>query len=529
MAQVLSRLFLASILSALAFSATAQQPLIVSLDIIRFQVDGNTVLPTPVIDKLLAPFTGEDREFSDIRNAQNALQAAYRERGFELVQVTLPEQELNEGVVHLKVVEVRIGAVIVEGNRFLSAGNIRNSVPSLRAGENLNVSSASSSLKLTNANPAKKTTLQLQTAAQEGEVDAVLRVTDEKPWRLGLNLDNTGDDATGNTHLGVLYQHANINGFDQVLSLQYTTTAEHPSQVSVYSAGYHIPLYGLGDSIDLYATYSDVNAGTVTTGLFDLQVSGKGRVAGARYSHELPRIGNYESTLFFGLDYKAFQSNVQITEFSGLELGTDVTARPFSVGYASSWTLPRARAGFYLNAARNVPGGENGRAIDFERARSGASDDYGVLRFGASLGQTLPGDWQLVARIAGQYTRDALIPGEQFGIAGSTAVRGFSEREVADDRGVLGSMEIHTPNLFTGSSQYGVQCRALAFFDAATASRNKALPGETADTTISSAGVGVRVTTDPASLQLEYGRVVDGIAGRASGDDRLHLKLTLSY
>ena len=39
-------------------------------------------------------------------------------------------------------------------------------------------------------------------------------------------------------------------------------------KVSVYGFGYHIPLYALGDSIDFFGAYSDVNSGTISAGIF---------------------------------------------------------------------------------------------------------------------------------------------------------------------------------------------------------------------------------------------------------------------
>ena len=64
-----------------------------------------------------------------------ALQAAYAKRGFNLVRVVLPEQELDHGVVRLTVIETRIGRVIVEGNRFFDDANIRRSIPGLLGSE----------------------------------------------------------------------------------------------------------------------------------------------------------------------------------------------------------------------------------------------------------------------------------------------------------------------------------------------------------------------------------------------------------
>jgi hemolysin activation/secretion protein len=52
----------------------------------------------------VAGFTGKGRDFKAVEGAIAALQTAYRRHGFGLVKVILPEQELNEGVVHLHVV-----------------------------------------------------------------------------------------------------------------------------------------------------------------------------------------------------------------------------------------------------------------------------------------------------------------------------------------------------------------------------------------------------------------------------------------
>jgi hemolysin activation/secretion protein len=62
-----------------------------------------------------------------------------------------------------------------------------------------------------------------------------------------LNVDNTGAAQTGKTHVGVVLQHANLWGLDHVASLQYTSSLEKPDKVGVYGAGYHLPLYALGD------------------------------------------------------------------------------------------------------------------------------------------------------------------------------------------------------------------------------------------------------------------------------------------
>lgn len=495
--------------------------------ITAYQVEGNTLLPSAEIDRLLTPYTGPARAFSDVRLAVDALQQAYRRAGIQVVVVQLPEQELTQGVVRVRVVEPRIGRVRLEGNRQFSIANIRNSLPGLREGVTPNIRDISASLKVANTNPAKQTTLSLQGTDQPDVIDALVRVAEDKPWRIGLNADNTGNRETGRTRLGLLYQHANLWGLDHVGSLQYTTSAEHPSKVSVFGAGYHVPLYRLGDSLDFFASHSNVDSGQVTAGVLNLQVSGKGSVYGARYNHTLAQRGDYSSSLSFGVDLRAYRNNVDL---EGFQLGSDVTVHPLSVAYAGQLTLPSGLLGVQLTGVQNVAGGSRGRQEDFDRQRIGATANYRLLRYGAGFTQRFAQDWQLRLAFNGQATRDALVPGEQFGAGGAGSVRGFTEREVAGDQGQFASGEVQTPNWCANLTAFALQCRALAFVDAASVSRNKALPGEEQRTTIASAGVGLRFAVDRnASLQVDYGRVIDGGGTRSAGDGRLHVALSLSY
>jgi len=58
--------------------------------------------------KARSAFTGRDKDFADVQRALEALERAYTDKGFSAVQVILPEQELDKGVVRFKIVEARI-------------------------------------------------------------------------------------------------------------------------------------------------------------------------------------------------------------------------------------------------------------------------------------------------------------------------------------------------------------------------------------------------------------------------------------
>lgn len=513
-------------LASFAFTAQAEVEAgnpIGHFEITRYDVQGNTLLPADAIQQVVAPYTGQNRDFGSVQMAVEALEAAYRQHGYSIVRVVLPEQELNHGVVRLNVIEPRIGKITVQGNKFFDDANIRNSVPTLQAGQSPNLGDISANLKVANEDPSKKVTLQFQTGDQEGVVDAHLQVADEKPWTAGVVVDNTGDDNTGRNRLTVSYRNDNIGGWDHVLSLQYTTSFADPSDVTVFGIGYHIPLYALGDSLDFYGNYSNVNAGTVTAGVFDLSVSGKGTVVGGRYNHNFRKMGDYDSKLIFGFDYKEFNNDISL---AGSPLGSDVTVHPISVTYAGNWFNTNNNFNFYISAFQNIPGGSNGDSAAFVAARAGATDSYTIVRYGLNYLRVLPADWQLRFAFNGQATNDALIQGEQFGIGGASSVRGFEERELADDEGRTTNLELYTPNLCNGGSQ----CRVLAFYDTGYISHNDALPGEITSESIGSLGFGARFSLAEHFAGLtDFAHVIDGTTLSPKGSNRVHFRLVYTF
>ena len=505
-----------------ACAADAAPPL--RFDISRFDIAGNTLLSAAEANAAVAPFTGKNRDFGDVQQALDALEAAYHQRGYSVVAVRLPEQELNHGVVRLDVVQTKIGRVLVSGNQFHDAPNVRRSLPALQEGKTPNLTDVSTGLRMANDNPSRKINLKLQSGAADDEVDAMLAVTDEKPWKVMLNLDNSGNDATGSTHAGLVLQHANLWGRDHVGSFQYTTTLEHPGKVSVYGLGYHVPLYNVGDSVDLFASYSNIDSGTVAAGLLNLAVSGKGAVYGACYNQTLRRRGELDGRLVYGVDIKAFKNSVL---FAGQNFGNDITVRPLSLGYVGSRSLPKGDANVSVTLVRNISGGSRGGDDDFERTRVGARPDYTIVRFAAALTSMVGQDWQARFLLNGQLSKDALVPGEQFGAGGNSSVRGLEERAVSTDSGMFVNAELYTPNLCDGGGRW--QCRALAFYDAATATRNHVLPGELEHTSVASVGIGGRIgMSDAVNVQFDYGHVVQ--AGATSGSkNKLHVRMAFAY
>lgn len=486
----------------------------------RYQVAGNTLLPADQVEKALAPFTGQGKTFATVQQALAALNKAYADAGYSAVQIRIPEQELKDGIVRFTVAEPRLGQVIVEGNKYFSTANILRSLPALQPGQPPKVDDIARNLRTANESVAKQTRVVLRAGDKDGTVDAVAKVSDSRPLRFSVSLDSTGTPSTGILRAGVAAQHSNLFDRDHALSAQYVTSPENPRDVNIVGVGYRVPLYSLGDTVEFGYVYSNVNSGQVSTAAGLLGISGSGSFYTLRYNWNLPRRLNLDQRISLGFDWREFRNDVTAPGSSQSQI-PDITLHPISARYSVRWAGEKTDLSGFLSAFHNIPGGNDGDATAFDASRQGASPSYSVYRYGGALTQTLPWDLQIRLAANAQYTTEMLVSGEQYGIGGMDSVRGFTEREIVNDRGSRIALELYSPD-FGGKLVAGATARALAFVDAGQVKRVRPLPGEPTTESISSAGLGLRANYKSTfSLRLDYGVVMQpgGLQGR--GDQRL--------
>jgi hemolysin activation/secretion protein len=559
---------IASALAAAAFllaaslnHATAQDA---SFDVVRFQIEGNSILSAERAQELVAPFVGQRRNYGDVQKALEALEGEFRRLGYGTVQVYVPEQELTTGVVRLQVSEGVVGKVTISGNKYFSDANVRASLPNLKEGTAPNMRQLSENVQLTNENPAKQVEVTLGVSEEEGKVDVKVEVKEEDPDRIYITLDNTGTKASGKHRLGISYQNANLGNSDQVMTVAYTTAVDPPGgmkilgnrmiptqdgngvKVDILSIGYRLPLYALGDSIDfIYGNSSTDTPSTSPTLGTGLGINGKGEVFGLRYNHIFPRAGEYTSRLVLGYDYKYMNSRCAITGNPtpfGVAGCTPHTFRPVSATYSGQWQKPGQAIDFNVGVVHHLfpigsrfvyaaaPGGD-----DRYSAASGyqTKDEFSALRFGGSYATAIAGDWLVRIAASGQHANNALPAGERLGVAGSNAVRGFLERAVAVDRGYFANIEAYSPDIAPRLGIAG-NLKWLVFYDFAQGFNLNPSPNQKVN--IASLGVGLRYNINKdVSARFDIARVMDGVWPNGAptialeGDIRGHFGLAFGF
>jgi len=334
----------------------------------RYEVSGNTVLSRNIIDRTLAPFTGEAVGISTITNAMAALQLEYFHRGYVTVKVSAPPQQVTNRVIYFDVTEGRLAVVKLLHNHFYSSNNIMRALPyvqTLESGKRiLNSKIFQTELDRANANPDRQISPEVRPGPEPGTTALILDVKDRIPLHGRVEFDDYSPPGTPELRLNGNAVYGNLWQLDHSLGLQYgfspqgmkksigpdTDLGLNPldaPQIAYYSAFYRAPLgapqavetriaqdptrFGYNETtkrfvpppaggspeLTAYASRSTTGPtiyGAVSTVLPSPQETIQSQLiqqqytaqttAGGRLSFPLPSVGDIQSSWNFGMDYK---------------------------------------------------------------------------------------------------------------------------------------------------------------------------------------------------------------------------------
>ena len=528
----------AALLAALCGEAVAQgAPATPQVVVKGYRVEGDNPLGEARVQAVLAPFAGSAVGLERLQAAAEALEAALREAGFGFYRVILPPQDVGE-IITLKVLAFALDKVTVKGLEFFSEPNIRASLPALREGASPNTMTLARDLALANENPSKRVVAAFRPGEKPDTLDANLEVTDSRPLSAFSQLANTGTSATGISRLTFGASHANLFDRDHQLTATYTVSPEKLSAVKQWGVFYRAPVYGMGGMVSGYWTESNVSSGSAA----GVNITGGGRFAGIQYTQYFAPRGDYRDYFTLSFDDKQFNNNVTIAGLGGAAAAAAnacarIASRPLTGSYSGRYEGADTTVSFNVDYARNFPGGTRNAQADYDACNPPADPSknltsaWSMLRLGGDAGWRFGGEWLLAGRVRSQFTGNALISGEKFGVGGAQSVRALNERAMAGDTGVSTSLEVWSPAWWQGT-------RWLVFYDHGRVRTLQPAPGSLMYESVGSVGFGMRWQYQTQlSLSLDYGVVVVGNSPNADvtnrsnvrGHDRLHMNMVVKF
>ncbi len=531
----------ASPVAASAAAPSAAQP---HFDILEFQVEGNTVLPDEAIERAVMPFLGPDRQMDSVESARSALEKAYQGGGYLTVFVDVPEQRIEGGVVILNVTEGRVERLKVSGSRYFSQGYIRTHVPELAEGRVPNFNEVQRQLALVNRTEERRVQPLMRAGIAPGTVDTELKVSDKLPLFGNVEINNHAAANTTPLRLSATARYENLFQLDHSLSLTLATAPVHPSQSRVVSLNYAIP--GADQSTWVgYALNSDSNVAAVG----DVNVLGKGTTVGLRWVRPVGNLADQAHSISLGFDYKDVQ---QQTTAGGATISTPLRYLPLQLGYNGSFDEGPQRLtqlsvtstlAFRRILSRNVAACPGGSADQFACQRQDGDGSFATLRGDLRQSWPLPGEGFGSLHVHGalQAATGPVPSGEQFSIGGAETVRGYYEAEAAGDRGLLGSLEWHSPDLGETLSRWTkradgspgglwTQTYLLVFFDGAREWVFDPATGQAAHHALGSYGLGFRAhLARSVTSEFDLARPFRATPDTPAHASRASFKLAVDY
>ena len=487
-------------------------------DVHEYRVLGNTTLSNRDIETTLYPLLGEHKTLADVETARAALEKTYHDRGFATVFVDIPEQDVSDKIVRLKVTEGRLNSVRIGGARYFSEQKILTALPAAAPGSVPNLPELQQQLSAVNITTADRAVIPvLKAGPVPGTVDLALNVNDHLPLHGSLEFDNQNTPGTETLRATVVLSYSNLFGEFDNLAVQYQSSPQDFSQVRVFAVNYawgSLP-YGLHPSV--YFIDSDSNVPAVST----LGVLGKGQIYGARLALPLTDALGMPQSFTFGVDYKHFLESIALasqTSETGETENTPISYVNLSLAYNGSWTSNLLQ-GSLASSANFGPRGAPNNPETFANKRFKGQPNYFYTKIDGSLYVRLPKGFQLILRADGQFAVEPLITNEQFSITGASAVRGYLEAEVLSDNGLVGSMQFQSPIWQIKALPLG---DAFLFYDAGHSHVIDALPGEQVAYNLQSWGLGVNLLPGkPFTGTLTWAYPLSDGPNTSRGDSRI--------
>lgn len=396
--------------------------------------------------------------FAQMQGVADKITERYRTAGFIVSNAFLPAQTIGaDQIVGIQVLEGQIGKIIVKGTKRYRPEVISAAAEELR-GKPLLKSDVDSALLYARDLPGVTVASTFQPGEQTGDTDLIMIAHEKRPVQFTLGANNYGTDLTGKYRVQAGMEWANP------LHLGDTFTANvdyalDPND-NIYGAlTYRVPFTntpGLSAVVGASRNELQINSGTFAA----LDVKGP-------------------SSLFYGgLDWKYInRDDLQhvatlhlLRERSQLDsLGFHLSDEKFTVA-EGTWGMLHTDRRFHgvdiMQVALRKSIRDDSREPDLISPQHDRS--FLVTKFSYTRLQFLTKSQRLNFKFIGQYTRDALVPLEQFAMGGPDSVRSYPIADALRDRGFYTALEYHVDAPGFGdkvSPFYGRPWRELLEFE----------------------------------------------------------------
>jgi Hemolysin activation/secretion protein len=403
----------------------------------RIKLTGNTVFSEQTLAPLIKPYEGRELTSEDLQVLRSQLTRYYIDHGYINSGAVIPDQQVKDGVIELRIFEGRLTDIGVSGNDWLRESYISKRL-ALEAEAPLNLSELQERIQILQQNRLiERINAELGPGAQVGESMLKVQIKERRPYAAGASFNNYRSPSVGELRGEVWAAHYNLSGFGDSLSARYGLTGG----LDEVAAAYTVPLNAYDTGLGLSYERSDSE---VIEEPFDaLGITSKAQTYGILLSHLFYRTPQKHLTGTLTFERRHSETTLLSEPFSfspGVRNGkSDVTVLRFGQEWVD-------RGPDQVIAARSI------FSVGIDAL--GATINPSPLpdgRFFTWLGQfqwirrLWDTDNQVLFRSDLQLAAQPLLPLEKFAVGGAYSVRGYRENQLVRDNGWFTSLEFRIP------------------------------------------------------------------------------------
>ena len=478
------------------------------------------------LQKLYDTYIGKALTQKAIWNLKNEITDFYRSQNQPFVVVSIPKQELTKCMLQVVVKEAVLGEVYSSGNCYFPTRWLAEEM-STNPGDPIDTKVVYEDIAWLNLNPFRRTDAIFKPGEKPGTTDIELVTIDRWPYRMYVGADNTGTIPTNRNRLFFGFNFGKSILKDGQISYQFTF-APNWNRFFSHTVSARLPLPWRNIFV-LWGGYSEVEP---DTGISNMKNHGKSWQVDVRYQVPLFLSSNVMQTVVLGYDFKETNNNLLFDGNDIFKANADINQ--FMVGYEFGYATKS------LNVIWNTevyasPGeityADKNRLYD--RFRAGAKNQYAYIKMVHQVGLTT-NSGIFSCNLNGQLASANLLPSEQITMTGYNAVRGFEERVLNLDNGLIVNLTYETPHVsfakWMGKCEHVDEFYLLAFFDCGFG-RDHLIESEAQRMqSLGSIGPGARYQVGRyVSARFDYGIQLWNSGFHNPTNSRYNFGLTVSY
>ncbi len=407
----------------------------------KIETNSSSILTPAEIQKVTSPYEGKKVKIADLLKVVKEINALYKQRGYITARAFLPPQNVKAGVVHVELVEGRVGRITVTGNKHTVAGYY-SSRTGLKPGELIRTGPLENHLVRFNETNDAKMRAVLAAGSKFGTTDVHLEAAEPENISAVLSFDNSGYDFIGRNRVGLNLVDRSLFGRRDELRIGSFWSNGTVTGMAQYQAPVGTRGAKLGGSVSY--NHIDIRSGSLS------KLGVHGHFWDYALNLSFPAIVNQRTVLEFYASPHYQRSLVQSRTFT--------ISRAWVTYLELGDTLRHYDSNGFLEWNNSLAGGRDRVIADrgfvkydgaFTRAQRLSHGMVGVVR---AMGQ---------ARVAGVA---GLAPSQEFQIGGISTVRGYPQGMLIGDNGYAVSAELDTPVPLLGEADPLGRRVKLSFF-----------------------------------------------------------------